>query len=141
MGALTLIACCGFETAYLGANALANGARKLEAVTGWVTANTAPDSRIMAAGYLCTDLPRRAYAHYHYARDAAQLLASIRELGIDYVIVDRSEWRRGLAEAVAARFERVHAWSFGAVYRVRHAEPDAAGGAPADAPAVPAPPG
>ena len=141
VGAIALAVYCGFETAYLGANALANRGTMLDAVVGWVLENTRPDARIMAAGYFCTDLPRRAYAHYLYSSDAAHLLSSIGELEIDYVIVDDAEWPRELREAVAARFERVHSWTFGAVYRARQAEPAAVDAAPAGTSALPPPPG
>jgi hypothetical protein len=72
----------------------------------------------MAAGYLCTNLGNRAYAHYHLARDTAQLFSSVRRYNIRYVIVDNAEWRPEVRRAVESHFERVAEWPFGAAYRV-----------------------
>jgi len=107
-----------FSLGYVGVGAVANRATKLEQVVTWVRANTDPAARIMAAGYFCTDLPNRAYAHYHLARDTAQLVQSLRSYRINYVVYDSAEWRPALGTALAARFPVVKAWSFGVVYQV-----------------------
>ncbi len=108
-----------FNLGYLLMNAVANPARKLASVTPWALANTRPGDRILAAGYLCTDLPNRAYAHYYMGSDMAQLAASIDRYAIDYVIVDVHEWSPTLRDGLAARYEKVQEWPFGQVYRVR----------------------
>jgi hypothetical protein len=111
--------CVGFNLLYLGATALANRARLLPTLVPWVTAHVPRDASIMAAGYFCTDLPNRAYAHYWLACTPEQLLENVRRLRIRYLIVDDREWAPSLREAVARRFgPPVQAWPFGAVYAV-----------------------
>jgi len=106
-----------FQTSYVGAGFAVNRDQKLAAVTRWVETNTGADDRIMAAGYLCTDLPRRAYAFYRYDASEDELAASIRRLDISYVIYDKDEWgdiRRGWLDR---HYQVVKSWPFGAVYR------------------------
>jgi hypothetical protein len=111
--------CISFDLLYLAASALANRARMLPTVVPWVTTHVPRDASIMAAGYFCTDLPNRAYAHYWLARTPEQLLDSVRRLQIRYLIVDDREWAPSLREVVAQRFgPPVQAWRFGAVYAV-----------------------
>jgi hypothetical protein len=107
-----------FELAYAGASAAANHELALPTVTSWAARETKPQDAVMAAGYFCTDLKNRAYAHYRLAADTAQMFSSIRHYDIRYVIVDNVEWRPDLRAAVASRFERVAEWPFGAAYRV-----------------------
>jgi 4-amino-4-deoxy-L-arabinose transferase-like glycosyltransferase len=107
-----------YNAAYLGMNAVANRGTMLEAVTAWARRNTQPEDVVLAAGYLCTDLENRAYAHYRYARTPKQLEDSIRRLHVRYVIFDRKEWQPQLGDYLAARFPVAARWSFGAVYDV-----------------------
>jgi hypothetical protein len=107
-----------FELAYAGASAASNHERALPTVKAWAAQHTSPADPVMAAGYYCTDLPNRAYAHYRLARDTTQLFQSIARFGIRYVIVDNLEWRQDLRDAVARKYERVAEWPFGAAYRV-----------------------
>lgn len=108
-----------FNVAYIGANAVTNRATMLHTVTSWAAGNLRSSDRVLAAGYFCTDLPVRAYAHYQLARNPEQLVETIDRLRIDYVIYDAAEWHRELGETLAARYPVVARWSFGAVYRVR----------------------
>jgi 4-amino-4-deoxy-L-arabinose transferase-like glycosyltransferase len=111
----------GFALLYLSASAVSNRARLLPAVIPWMTAHTPQDANVMAAGYFCTDLPNRAYAHYHLANTPEQLLESIRKLDIRYLIVDNREWAPSLRAAVEEHFgPPLHTWSFGAVYSTTH---------------------
>lgn len=114
-----------FNVAYVGVGAFANRAGKLQQVVAWARTSTDRNDRIMAAGYFCTDLPNRAYAYYHLARDTTHLLESLRTYRIDYVIYDSAEWRPALGEALKARFPIVKQWPFGVVYRVTPAFPSA----------------
>ncbi|HXH81560.1 MAG TPA: phospholipid carrier-dependent glycosyltransferase [Candidatus Tectomicrobia bacterium] len=107
-----------YSAAYLGMNAVANRGTMLEAVTAWARRNTQPEDVLLAAGYLCTDLENRAYAHYRYARTPKHLEDSIRRLHVRYVIFDRKEWQPQLGHYLAARFPVAARWSFGAVYDV-----------------------
>ncbi|MCH7876449.1 MAG: hypothetical protein IH965_14300 [Gemmatimonadetes bacterium] len=97
--------------------AIANRGTKLRSVVTWAREHTAPTDRIMAAGYFCTDLPNRAYAHYYLARTPEQLLESIEEYEIDYVIYDNAEWDAELRTTLSSHFPEVRSWPFGAVYR------------------------
>lgn len=106
-----------FNLAYVAAEAAASRGTMLKQVVSWAATHARADERIMAAGYLCTDLPQRAYAHYYFARNADDLLDNLRKYRIDYVIYDRGEWRPELGEALAAHFPVVQRFSFGAVYR------------------------
>lgn len=108
-----------FNLAYLGMNAVANPARRVASVTRWASEHTRPGDRIMAAGYLCTDLPNRAYGHYYLGDDMTQLAASIDRYAIDWVIADVYEWSPELRAGLAARYEKVQEWPFGQAYRVR----------------------
>lgn len=116
---MAMAICIGFELLYLAGSAFANRARLLPAIVPWVRTHVPPDASIMAAGYICTDLPNRAYAHYWLARTPEQLLENVRQLQIRYLIVDTREWAPSLREEVARRFgPPVHAWRFGAVYAI-----------------------
>lgn len=107
-----------FNLGYVGMGAVANRGTKLQQVVQWVRANTQPTDRIMAAGYFCTDLPNRCYAHYLLARDMSQLTESIRKYQIDYVIFDSGEWHHDLGDSLAQHFAPVERWGFGTVYGV-----------------------
>ncbi|HEU4649494.1 MAG TPA: glycosyltransferase family 39 protein [Gemmatimonadales bacterium] len=116
---VALAICISFELLYLAASAFANRARLLPAIVPWVTTHVPRDASIMAAGYVCTDLPNRAYAHYWLARTPEQLLENVRELQIRYLIVDSREWAPSLREEVARRFgPPLQSWRFGAVYAI-----------------------
>jgi hypothetical protein len=117
-----------FNLGYLLMNAAANPARQIASVTGWAREHTQPTDRILATGYLCTDLPNRAYAHYYMGEDIAQLAASIDRYQIDYVIADIHEWSPALRSGLAARYETVQDWPFGQVFRVRREPPPASSG-------------
>ena len=119
-----------FNLAYLLMNAVANPARQVASVTRWVREHTRPSDRILAAGYLCTDLPNRAYAQYYMGNEMAQLAASIDRYSIDYVIADFYEWSPTLRAELAARYEKVQEWPFGQVFRVRPEPPPASSGSP-----------
>jgi hypothetical protein len=119
-----------FNLSYLALNAVANPARMVDSVTRWARENTRPSDNILAAGYLCTDLPNRAYARYHLGADITQLAASIDRYEIAYVIADRSEWSSALRDALAARYEKVQEWPFGQVFRVRPELEPASGDGP-----------
>lgn len=111
--------CIAFDLFYLGASALANRARILPTVVPWVRAHVPADANVMAAGWITTDLPNRAYAHYHLAQTPEQLLENVQRLNIRYLIVDYREWPTGLQDVVGRRFgPPLQAWSFGAVYAV-----------------------
>ncbi len=105
-----------FELAYIGANALANPAVKVRQVREWAEANVRPSERIMAPSYFAVDIPVRAYSHYYFAEDSAQLLASVDSLEIDYVIFDE-EWDQSLRPILDARFDRAHEFPFATAYR------------------------
>jgi len=106
-----------FQFAYMGAGLAVNRDQKIAAVRHWVEANTTADDRIMAAGYLCTDLPRRAYAFYRYDASEDDLTASIQRLGVRYVVYDRDEWGDVRRSWLDRHYPVVKSWEFGAVYR------------------------
>lgn len=112
-----------FNLAYLGMNAAANPATRVREVTRWAREHARPDDRIVAAGYFCTDLPQRAWAHYYLGADIEALAASFARLEIDYVIWDEGEWSPALRDELAVRYETVQVWSFGQVFRVTPAAP------------------
>jgi len=114
-----------FNLGYLLMNAVANPARQIASVTRWAREHTRPSDHILAAGYFCTDLPNRAYAHYYLGDDMAQLAASIDRYAIDYVITDIYEWSPTLRGELAARYEKVQEWPFGQVFRVHPELPPA----------------
>ncbi len=118
-----------FNLAYLLMNAVANPARQVASVTRWAREHTRPSDPILAAGYYCTDLPNRAYAHYYMGNDMAQLAASIDRYAIAYVIAD-DEWSPTLRRELAARYEKVQEWPFGQAFRVRPQLPPASSGGP-----------
>ncbi len=119
-----------FNLGYLLMNAVENPARQVASVTRWAREHTRPSDNILAAGYYCTDLPNRAYAHYHLGYDMAQLAANIDRYAIAYVIVDVDEWNPTLRGELAARYEKVQEWPFGQVFRVRPQLPPASDGGP-----------
>jgi hypothetical protein len=112
-----------FNLGYLLMNAVANPHARSRA-SGWALEH-ASDRRILAADYR-TDLPNRAYAHYYLGDDMAQLAVSIDRYAIDYVIADVYEWSPTLRSELAARYEKVHEWPFGQVYRVGPQQPPGA---------------
>ena len=114
-----------FNLAFLGMNVATNPARKLRDVTAWARESVPSDARVIAAAYLCTDLPQRAYAWYRLADDVDGLLAVIAELGVDYVIYDDQEWPPAWRSVLDARFARVAEWPFGSAYRVGEPPGDA----------------
>ena len=118
-----LLAYVVFNVGYTGMNAVANPARMVRDVGSWVERNTTVDDRIIAAGYLCTDLPNRAYAHYYLGDTIDELSRSISELGVKYVIFDAGEWPAHFREGLSDRFELLHEWPFGAVFRVDRRRP------------------
>jgi len=107
-----------FNVGYVAMGLVANRGGKLQQVVEWVRTHTQPRDRIMAAGYFCTDLPNRCYAHYSLARDMSQLEESIRKYSIDYVIFDNGEWHHDLGDSLAQHFAPLEHWAFGTVYRV-----------------------
>jgi 4-amino-4-deoxy-L-arabinose transferase-like glycosyltransferase len=107
-----------FSVVYVGAGFAMNGGR-LREVTTWVKDFLPRGAVLMAAGYLCTDVPNQAYAFYRYGETPAQMLSSIRMLRVDYVVYDRFEWPEALARALEGRYQVVKRWPFAAVYRVR----------------------
>jgi hypothetical protein len=123
-----------FNCGYLAMNAVANRGTMVQQVVAWAKSATKPSDPIMAAAFLCTDLPNRAYAHYKLSESPEQLLRSIRVYGVRYVIYDFNEWRPELGAALAKRFPVVQRWPFGVVYDVRARPTD--GPPPAAAPAT-----
>ncbi len=115
-----------FNLSRVGVSMVVNRDTRLQTVVAWAAAHTEPTDRIMAAGYFCTDLPHRAYAYYHFARDPADLVANVHALDIDYVIYDSGEWRQELGDTLAAHFTPVMQWPFGVVYRVAPLTPASA---------------
>lgn len=126
--AAVLMLYVGFNLSYLGMSAVANRGRMLQPVVRWAASNVPRSDNVMAAGYLCTDLPNRAYAYYLLAATPEQLLQSIRQYNIRYVIVDNREWPAQLREVVQSSFPVVQSWDFGAAYQVTAAALDRTGG-------------
>jgi hypothetical protein len=113
-----------FNFSYLGMNAVANEDNRLRTVRAWVLNNTAQSDRIVAAGYFCTDLPNRAYAHYRLGgSNIDELAVSLDSLDIDYVVFDSGEWAPRARAELARRYETVVEWPFGAVFRVSQPGP------------------
>lgn len=106
-----------FNVSYVAMNAVSGREHRMPVVEGWFSRNADAGDRVMAAGYLATDLPLRTYAHYHYD-DPDRLLAHLRMLEIDWVVYDRAEWRAELRDIVRDSLELAEAWDFGEVYRV-----------------------
>jgi 4-amino-4-deoxy-L-arabinose transferase-like glycosyltransferase len=107
-----------FSLAYIGAGFVANRGH-LGEVTAWVKKELPDSANLMAAGYLCTDVPNRAYAFYNYAETPKRLLSSIDSLHIDYVIYDRFEWSLNLRAVLAQHYTVVARWPFAVVYLVQ----------------------
>lgn len=110
-----------FNLGSLGMNAATNPARMLAETTAWARESLPAEARVIAAGYLCTDLPQRAYAWYHLARTPEELLAAVDAYDVDYVLYDHEEWPPDWLPALDAAFTRVAEWPFGVAYRVRPA--------------------
>jgi 4-amino-4-deoxy-L-arabinose transferase-like glycosyltransferase len=115
---LALGAYLAFNVPFVVLNAVANPASKIATLRGWVSEHVEDGDRILAASYLCTDLPQRAYGHYHLAGSPAELLESIETYRIDWVIQDDQEWKPELRAILDERFPEAARLPFGRVYRV-----------------------
>lgn len=113
-----LVIYVAYNVGGLTVGAFASPSNRLATVVEWADANAAPDDVFMAAGYFCTDLPQRAYAHYDLATSPTALLTSVIEYDIDYIVYDDTEWPAELQATLDTNFERIEDWGWGAVYRV-----------------------
>jgi hypothetical protein len=94
---------------------------KLQTVTEWAETHTQRNDVVLAAGYLCTDLTNRAYAHYRYVHNPREFEDSIRQLHVSYVVFDHDEWRPELGRYLKEHYPSLADWEFGSVYDVRDA--------------------
>jgi hypothetical protein len=112
-----------FNLAHTGMNAVKNPAVRIHELAAWARAETEVTDRIMSAGYLCTDLPNHAYAHYLLSRSPEELIESVRRYDIDWLVFDDREWNgERYGGALEQHFTRAEDWAFGAIYRVAPAK-------------------
>ncbi|MGH7467509.1 MAG: ArnT family glycosyltransferase [Longimicrobiales bacterium] len=130
-GALATATFVAFSLAYIAGGHASNSENRLPLIVQWVERETLPTDRIMASGFVATDLKRRAYAHYKFARSEEELLGSVRQLEIDFIVFDNAEWSPKQRAWLDAHYEVVQRWPFGAVYHVAGPPPVSPSGAPA----------
>ena len=107
----------GFNVAYIGMNVLANWGNRARIVEHWAVENTVSGANFLAATHFATNLPGRAYSHDVIASTAEDLLATIEERGIDYVVWSSDEWSEELRAVLGSHYSLIQEWSFGGVFR------------------------
>ena len=106
-----------FNTAYVGMNLVANYGNRAKVVERWAIENAAEGSVFLTATHFATNLPGRAYAYDIIASNPVDLLATIENKGIDYVVWSLDEWSEELREVLAEEYSMVQEWAFGGVYQ------------------------
>ena len=107
----------GFNGAYIGMNVLANWGNRARIVEHWAVENTVSGANFLAATHFATNLPGRAYSHDVIASTPEDLLATIEERGIDYVVWSSDEWSEELRAVLGSHYSLIQEWSFGGVFR------------------------
>lgn len=104
-GTILLYVC--FNLSYLSISYLASADNDARHVSAWVKAHIDADAILMTAGYFATDLPNRAYAHYHFAATPEDLSRNLHDLAVEYIVWDESEWPPWSRAFLHDRFEHI----------------------------------
>lgn len=116
-GLIAVIA--AFEVSYTGINLLVTKTQPSAVVSNWARSTPARTDAILAAAYFCTDMENRCYAYYQFARDSTQLLTTLTDYHISYVVYDQAQWPAWAGTFLQAHFPVAETWSFGSAYDVR----------------------
>jgi 4-amino-4-deoxy-L-arabinose transferase-like glycosyltransferase len=107
-----------FDLAYAGMNAVANRNTAFRDVRSWLRSNTSPNDKMLVSAMLATDLPNEAFAYYKLVHTAADIDPVVRQLHVNYVIVDDKEWPDEYKDEVARRYTKRFVGAHSAVYEV-----------------------